>query len=78
MASPRPGTTGPAWRRRAADVPLDRLLAPQEHASTWRAVDAGFASRRRFSSEGTRTSGFDPCCRSCLKLTCNSRGDSHS
>jgi PAS domain S-box-containing protein len=30
LAPPRPGTTGPAWRRRAADVPLDRLLAPQE------------------------------------------------
>jgi hypothetical protein len=46
MAPPCPGTTGPAWRRRAADVPLDRLLAPQEHASTLGAVDAGLASRR--------------------------------
>jgi hypothetical protein len=52
LAPPRLGTTGPAWRCRAADVALDRLLAPQEHAARLRAVDARIILSLPLSSAG--------------------------
>ena len=45
--TPRPGTTGPAWRCRAADIALDRLLAKQG------IIDSGARSAERIGGHST-------------------------